>query len=140
VNVSTAAPYHCPSCRPQTIYLARCGDAVKIGMTTNLDWRIYSLRRELGLPLVVARTVPGISATERWFHRRFADRRLWSEWFLFAEDMLTVEPGAEAFVPINCPERRAPVKSPRGYRGNYRPRTRPTALRGTRIPGLVVPA
>lgn len=72
------------------IYFAHdeASKAVKIGTTTNLDKRIYSLRTSCPRWLVCLGTVPGGVDEERKLHRLFAPARLRGEWFHADEVLL----------------------------------------------------
>lgn len=80
--------------KPGTIYILRCEDYMKIGFTTN-DPRLRLSTIQSGNPFSVriVRTIPGYMPQETWMHARYAKLRLPnSEWFLYTEDVLTVEP------------------------------------------------
>ncbi|MGN6769773.1 MAG: GIY-YIG nuclease family protein [Rhizobiaceae bacterium] len=63
------------------VYFLRAGDEVKIGFSTNLRQRLEKLRNGNAFPVFVCRYVEGTMATERQFHKRFAEYRLRGEWF-----------------------------------------------------------
>jgi Meiotically up-regulated gene 113 len=61
------------------------GSMVKIGTTTNLLIRLRSLCLMSPVPVVVLWQTSGSSALEHKLHQRFAQRRVYGEWFHFAD-------------------------------------------------------
>jgi hypothetical protein len=91
--------------RPDTglVYIigeeAQVPETVKIGWTSNLAKRIKSLQTSMPSRLKIYRTIYGNIASEQWFHREFASRRLSGEWFKFADEMLTILPPCQIIDP-----------------------------------------
>ena len=54
---------------------------VKIGWTSNLEKRLYALRRGNAVELVLLKCIPGDRAVEAALHRRFRAYRVRGEWF-----------------------------------------------------------
>lgn len=68
-----------------TIYFVqiRGFDLVKIGYGADPDRRLSQIEHGAGMPgaLVTLHRMPGYRGTERGLHKRFADARLFGEWF-----------------------------------------------------------
>jgi hypothetical protein len=80
-----------------SVYFARevGGDAVKIGYSNRPESRLAQLCLMHKRDLAIIRCVNGGPLTERWFHERFRNEHIDREWFIFHEDMLTVEPSQD---------------------------------------------
>lgn len=68
----------------QSVYFiqAKCGGAVKIGLTSNLDERLKALQASSPVLLRVVRVIKNASLeTERNLHNQFNAHRLHGEWF-----------------------------------------------------------
>lgn len=68
---------------------------VKIGHSADPAKRLASLQVGNSAGLYFMRILDGGERTERWLHRRFADRAISGEWFRFHDDMLTIVPPDE---------------------------------------------
>jgi hypothetical protein len=80
---------------PVVYFVQADGDMVKIGWTTDLSKRLSSLRSSLPQQLELLRRIDGGKVTEKWLHKRFADRRVGGEWFEFCPEMMTIIPPDE---------------------------------------------
>lgn len=73
------------------LYVIRCGDYVKIGVTNDVDKRLKQLQTgnpsQLVLEYVEARYKP--EKAEKWLHQVFQHKRINGEWFkeLSGEDI-----------------------------------------------------
>jgi hypothetical protein len=72
---------HEPRPTGKYVYFLRCGDAVKIGYTTNPSGRLESLKTGLPTPIDAFVLVAGTEADERALHREFHQQRVHGEWF-----------------------------------------------------------
>jgi hypothetical protein len=76
------------------VYFIRCeaptSEAVKIGLTANLDERIKTLGTASPWPLTLIRSLPGSAELERELHRVLAEDRMHGEWFRPSERLETV--------------------------------------------------
>ena len=77
------------------VYMIRAGEhgPVKIGWSANLTTRLASLQAANAEELRIIRKLDMGHGVEQWFHRHFADCCIRGEWFRFAPEMLTIEPG-----------------------------------------------
>jgi hypothetical protein len=93
----------------KTVYFAQNphSGAVKIGYTGDDPVRrLASLATGAGCELSLLRCIDGGRRTERWLHERFADRRVFGEWFEFDAAMLQIVPPDEIVFPIQITKRR----------------------------------
>jgi hypothetical protein len=69
-------------------------DRVKIGFAEDdVVRRVASLATGCPFPLRIVRLIAdGTEPQERWLHRHFKSCRVHLEWFVFCDEMLTVEP------------------------------------------------
>ena len=91
------------------VYFAQCADSglIKIGMTINLDRRLYQLRNpkkgeRRNINLLVA--TQGRRAREKMFHEHFHDSRAFGEWFRPSQGILNevqLLAAGETSVPID---------------------------------------
>jgi len=63
------------------VYFLRGANEIKIGYSRNLPSRLEKLRNGNAFPVFICKVIPGDRATERRFHKRFAEYRLRGEWF-----------------------------------------------------------
>lgn len=63
------------------VYFLRGANEVKIGWSRNLSQRLEKLRNGNAFPVFICKVLPGTRATERRFHKRFAEYRIRGEWF-----------------------------------------------------------
>lgn len=71
-----------------TVYLIRCHDRFKIGVTKDLAQRFSQLQNNQSpYPLEIVHHVSGVGYTtfEKELHRRHADKRVHGEWFLLSD-------------------------------------------------------
>lgn len=61
---------------------------VKIGFTTSLVDRLWSLQKGSPVPLVPLGFIRGDRDVEKFFHVRFTDIREYSEWFQETEELM----------------------------------------------------
>jgi hypothetical protein len=66
---------------PNLTYLIRCGDFVKIGITSDIEGRLRALESCNPHTLTVIALLRGGRALERALHKRFAEQRHRDEWF-----------------------------------------------------------
>jgi hypothetical protein len=64
-----------------TVYVVRCGYRVKIGFTTKLAHRLYTLQTGNHRDLELLVSFPASRAIERDLHQKFADLHVRGEWF-----------------------------------------------------------
>jgi hypothetical protein len=76
------------------VYIIRDGDTdrVKIGWSIDPEGRRSTFQTHHHSSLTILRIIEGPRSTEKWMQHRFADRRINREWFVFCEEMLTVQP------------------------------------------------
>ncbi len=86
-----------------TVYFARAGDAVKIGMAKSVASRLRSLQTGCAQPLSLIREVDGGASVERWLHGQFRHLRMVGEWFRFDPTMLTIDPPNLGLAPVFKP-------------------------------------
>jgi len=84
------APKQEPRPTGKYVYFLRCGDAVKIGYTTNPSGRLESLKTGLPTPIDAFVLVAGTEADERALHREFHQLRVHGEWFRANGTLLNV--------------------------------------------------
>lgn len=79
---SASAP-HQSSKSTGIIYLLQAGPFYKIGKTKNFDQRLKQIKLQLPYPVTVIHTIAArdISASEIFWHRKFAHQRTNGEWF-----------------------------------------------------------
>ena len=65
-------------------YLIGCRDAVKIGRTKNVTWRLSNLQAGNPDTLTILATT---SIAERELHKRFAGARIKNEWFRLTPEL-----------------------------------------------------
>lgn len=82
------------------IYFALCGDAVKIGYTTNLVARMGSLQTGASEKLKVIFKRQGQPADEKALHKRFARDRLAGEWFRHSEAIKAFIADAQRYTDV----------------------------------------
>ena len=70
-----------PSGLSQMVYVVGFGSHVKIGFTTEINNRLYDLRKGVPEPLIVVSVRGGTRKDEAALHRRFAKYRSNGEWF-----------------------------------------------------------
>jgi hypothetical protein len=63
------------------VYFLRGANEVKIGFSRNLPQRLEKLRNGNAFPVFICKIVAGTQATERRFHKQFAEYRIRGEWF-----------------------------------------------------------
>jgi hypothetical protein len=73
--------------RGARVYVAQCGNQVKIGTTKNVHGRIESFRRVNPFPIHLLAVINGDRAVEASFHVRFAKYRTRGEWFLLSDEI-----------------------------------------------------
>jgi Meiotically up-regulated gene 113 len=73
---------------PQAIYFVRCREAIKIGLTRDVPWRIANLQSAQPEPLELLLAVTGGRRAEAALHERFAHLRIRGEWFTAAPELL----------------------------------------------------
>lgn len=75
---------------PGIVYLMHRSDGLhKIGHTSNLKKRFTLAKyenRDYTLEIVHTVYVDNRIEAERWWHRRFASKRVWNEWFNLSAD------------------------------------------------------
>ena len=71
----------------RTIYVFRFQDRVKIGITRDLEERLRGFTQVLG-PIELLAEFPGTLVDEARFLARFAEHRLFGEWFTAAPELL----------------------------------------------------
>lgn len=88
-------PSYLPSYNPRDtgtrhIYVARCGDAYKIGVAADPGKRIAAMSTSSARPILLlySRLCKDAHAEEKRLHARFADRRIRGEWFNLTPDDL----------------------------------------------------
>lgn len=69
------------------VYFVRSGEALKIGMTSDLAQRLQTLQNASATRLVLLLTLPGDVKVERHYHAKFAHLRLEGEWFRAADEL-----------------------------------------------------
>lgn len=69
-----------------TLYALRCGDYVKIGVTSNLDRRLAALQVGNPYPITVVFTTDNEQGLEEFYHTLYAERHTRGEWFHFPEE------------------------------------------------------
>ena len=76
------------------VYIMQDGDTdrVKIGWSSVPERRLRTFQTHHHSSLTILRLIEGKRVAETWMHRRFADRRISREWFVFCDEMLTVQP------------------------------------------------
>ena len=76
--------------RDGEIYFVSYGEGgpIKVGFTSNFDYRIKGLQTACPYPLVVLARVDGKVIAEREYHRRWAEHKLLGEWFEPHPDIL----------------------------------------------------
>lgn len=65
------------------LYFIRSGDAVKIGRSGNVEFRLTRLRMVCPVPLELHAVLPGAGDTEAIWHLAFHDKRMHGEWFVW---------------------------------------------------------
>lgn len=78
------------------VYFVRKGENVKIGITQHMISRWQVLRFQFGKDIHFIKAISGTLATERWFHKHFADRHVEREWFNVTESEIDVAIAAYA--------------------------------------------
>jgi hypothetical protein len=63
------------------VYFMGCGDAVKIGVTIDLEQRLDSIRACNPSPIEALLLFPGNAAQEWYYHGRFREHLIHGEWF-----------------------------------------------------------
>lgn len=71
----------------QTIYVARCGDRIKIGISIHAVERVRELAKVAG-PMEMLVEFPGIREDEQRLLGRFARLRVFGEWFSAVPELL----------------------------------------------------
>lgn len=71
----------------QTIYVARCGDRIKIGISIDAVQRVRNLATVAG-PMELLAAFPGIREDEQRLLQRFAPIRVFGEWFAATPELL----------------------------------------------------
>ena len=76
--------------KPGYVYVIRCGEYYKIGMTLNLDRRVSQLAIQLPhTPEIICLITTTKAATEeKRLHRLYAAKRLNGEWFALTEEQV----------------------------------------------------
>lgn len=64
-----------------SVYFARCGEQIKIGIASNVKSRITSLQVASPQPIELLGAVRGTAHDERALHERLAPHRVSGEWF-----------------------------------------------------------
>lgn len=67
--------------RSNYIYVIACGDFIKIGITGNLNRRVYDLQRATPYPLALVHSFMGSPVDEAQLHARFSHCNHRGEWF-----------------------------------------------------------
>ena len=83
VPQKTAAAPHQNSPTTGVVYLLQAGPFYKIGKTNNFARRLKEIKLQLPYPVTVVHTIAArdISASETFWHRKFAHQRTNGEWF-----------------------------------------------------------
>lgn len=74
--------------RALTIYVVRAGEALKIGITSDISRRLKALRNASAHAVELLASFPGNRWMEEELHQRFATHRLRGEWFAAHPDLL----------------------------------------------------
>ena len=82
--------------QPTFVYFARCGSFVKIGVSNNPRWRVWSFQGSNPYEIELIGMAKGDAKLERALHRRLEEFRHRYEWF-----RLTAE--VEAVIAETCP-------------------------------------
>ena len=72
-----------PNIKGSVIYFIQCADFIKIGFSTNVHRRFYTIQNGNPHTLTILKTIPGTKEDEKRFHKRFAHLRVRNEWFKF---------------------------------------------------------
>lgn len=69
------------------VYLLKAGPFYKIGKATDFTKRLRQIKLQLPYPVEVIHRIESndISATERYWHRKFAHQRSNGEWFILSD-------------------------------------------------------
>lgn len=91
------------------VYIIQDGDTdrVKIGWSLDPEGRRSAFQTHHHSLLTILRIIEGPRRTETWMQHRFADRRVNREWFVFCDEMLTVQPDVP---PPKAKKKRLPVR------------------------------
>lgn len=72
-----------------TLYILKCGEYLKIGITRDMDKRLKQIDAANPMPVVkiATKTVPlaGVAFAEAWLHRELQESRVKGEWFAIDE-------------------------------------------------------
>lgn len=114
-NELPALPAHRRGSKSWVYFIhARGLNALKIGVATNIENRLSSLRCACPVELVFLFALPGSFKYERELHSRFSHAHLRGEWFnleLITQEVLALSKTARAFHARE--ERRAPPREPK---------------------------
>lgn len=70
------------------VYFIRRGDFIKIGWSSNWQYRIYHMQTSSPETIIVLGLMPGTGKQEKAIHREFADLRHQGEWFRAEPELL----------------------------------------------------
>jgi len=71
----------------KALYFAKCGDAVKIGVSRDPEVRLDELQCGAPGKLVLLAVIPGAGTRERECHRRLTHLHIHGEWFRHTEEV-----------------------------------------------------
>ena len=93
-------PHH-KSKKPGFLYLVKCGDKYKIGMTNNVSRRMRQLdTRPYNLSLIKSVKVDDMPSKERVAHKKFAEFKEIGEWYSFTPAQ--VQEVLDYFAEVAC--------------------------------------
>src|SRR5262249_45238273 len=72
----------------EVVYFVRAGDAIKIGVTRDVERRLRALATGSAVPLELLATLPGGRSLEKKLHERFRRFHVRGEWFRADEVLL----------------------------------------------------
>jgi hypothetical protein len=91
----------------ERVYFFRAGDAIKIGVTRDVERRRRALATGSAVPLELLATLPGGRRLEKRLHERFKRFHVRGEWFRADEELLRYTREQAAGGPAPEPDPRA---------------------------------
>lgn len=84
---SQSVKKHIEISKQSRVYFVQSGDLVKIGYTTNLQFRLYTFRIASPLPILLLVDIPGGRPEEKRIHKHFEHLRHHGEWFRLTPEL-----------------------------------------------------